>query len=324
MGWIVVAVAAAVLLLNALIHLFFALLILPVFERKLPFNVEPSAPKLDAERIEIPTTHELTLRGSLYRQASQPARGLIVFCPELGGNHWSAMTYCEALWVAGFDILAFDFRNQGESDSMPGYEPMHWLTEYEVADALAVCNYVSEHRELSLLPLGLFGISRGGAAALAAAARCPDARCIACESTFSTMSLMTHYTLRWASLYVPDWVMRPIPGWHLTTTLHVVQWLSQLRRRCRYTNLERLLSRLRDRPVWLIAGKRDSYVPPEIARMLCVRIGAACQGVWVVPKAKHNGSRPVEPQLYDRRLGEFFSRAMADTAAEASSSSTAS
>ncbi|HID21319.1 MAG TPA: alpha/beta fold hydrolase, partial [Planctomycetaceae bacterium] len=159
--------------------------IFSVIDTAPPFNVEPHPPNEAGKPISFPTTHGLTLRGSLYRQTDQPSRGLIIFCHELGGNHWSALSYCEGLWEAGFDILAFDFRNQGESDALPGYEPLHWLTCYEVQDVLSAIRFVRQDDQLARMPLGLFGISRGGGAALAAGALTPSVRCVACEGAFA-------------------------------------------------------------------------------------------------------------------------------------------
>ena len=304
--FVIVVVAVGVLVFNALVHLAFASVILQVFERRIPFYVEPPQPDPRAEPVAFSTSHELTLRGSLHRSATKPARGLVVFCPELGGSHWAAREYGRGLIEAGFNVLAFDFRNQGESDSLAGYDPLHWLTEYEVNDVLAAIRYAQGRPDVGRREIGLFGISRGGAAALAAAARTPEVRCVACESAFSTTSLMLHFTLRWSSMYVPNWVMRPIPIWHLRNTLRVVQWISGLRRGCRYTNLERWLPLLHDRPVLMIAGQADTYVLPEMTRTLCERIPAGCRQFWAVPGAKHNMARQADPNAYDRRLAGFF------------------
>ena len=39
-------------------------------------------------------------------------------------------------------MFAFEARNQGQSDSMPGYEPLQWVTRYEVRDTRAALAYV--------------------------------------------------------------------------------------------------------------------------------------------------------------------------------------
>ena len=184
MGWPIVGIVAAVILIDVLIQWPYIRVVLPMFEEAPPFRVEEWPPDPDAERVSFPSSHKLTLRGSLYRRPNRTSGGLIIFCHEFGGNHWTAMSYCQGLWKAGFDILAFDFRNQGESDGMPDYQPLHWLTDYEVRDVLAALKFVKQRDDLRSKPIGVFGISRGGSAALAAASRSSDVKCVVCEATF--------------------------------------------------------------------------------------------------------------------------------------------
>ena len=306
MGWVIGSLLGLIALELA-IRLLAAYKFGGFLDHRPPFNVRPAVPDPDAEEVWFPTTDGLTLRGSLYRHEERPSRGLIIFCPEMLGSRWSALDYCSGLYDAGFDILAFDFRNQGESDSLLGYEPLHWVTEYEVQDVLAAIAFSRSRDGLRDLPLGLFGISRGGGAALAAAARCRDVRCVASEGAFTIESMMLHYTFRWGVLYIPEWLLSKIPLWHVRQTLALVRWISQAKRGCRYAAIDRLLPRLRGRPVLLIAGGRDTYVDPVLTEEMQRRIGGPQAQLWIVPQARHNLARDVESQEYDRRLVELFS-----------------
>ena len=286
---------------------------LPMIDIAPPFRVEKISPNDEGELIEFPSTHGLTLRGSLYRHEDQPSRGLIVFCHEYGSNHWSALSYCEGLWEAGFDILAFDFRNQGESDSMPDYEPIHWLTDYEVQDVLSALRYVDSRDDLNELPVGLFGISRGGCAALAATALSPHVDCVAADGAFIPDDVIWHHCQRWLSLYVAPWILRWIPDWHIRMTLQLARWISQHRRGCHFTSFDRLIPRLRTKNLSLIFGANDKYVISEIAQSLRRKAGHNEQCMWCVPEAKHNMCRQVALREYDSRLIEFFFDALVAT-----------
>jgi uncharacterized protein len=290
---------------DVLMRCYYARKVLKIFETKPPFNLPLYPEQPQAERVEFPTTHGLTLRGSLYRAVDKPAQGLVVFFPELDGTHWSALSYCESLVAAGFDLLAFDFRNQGDSDPQADYSPLHWATMYEIDDSRAAMRYVQSREDLNDLPLGLMGISRGSTMALAMGAEFPEVRAVCCEGGYSTDSLCLYFILHWAFIYVPGWAMRILPRWHFRSTLTIARWASQRRRNCRYALLERWLPRLRGKPVLFIAGERDNYVHPEIGRKLCRKIGGSAE-MWIVPKAKHNRAREAAPQDYDRRLVEFF------------------
>jgi pimeloyl-ACP methyl ester carboxylesterase len=57
--------------------------------------------------------------------------------------------------------------------------------------------------------------------------------------------------------------------------------------------------------VLLISGGRDSYVTPAIAERLRSTIGENCR-LWIAPAAKHNMSRSVCREEYDRRILQHF------------------
>jgi pimeloyl-ACP methyl ester carboxylesterase len=309
--WGVLGILAGVIVLDVLIRIVAVVSILPILERSPPFAVEPTSPAPAAERVAFKTSDGLTLHASLHLPGDVAPVGLVIFCPELGGDHWSATWYCRALLEAGLAVLGFDFRNQGQSDRLPGYTPLHWLTEYEVTDVLAAVEYVKRRPELRDLPMGLFGISRGGSAALVAAARCADIQCVACEGVFSISTLALHYTLRWASLYFPSWAMRFCPVWHIRSTLVLARWVSQLRRHCRYVVLEEWLPRLAGRPIFVILDGRDTYVLPEISEALFQYFPQGSSQRWLARTAKHNLAREVDAEEFDRRLVEFFSQMVA-------------
>ena len=280
---------------------------LALIENSPPFRVESLPPDPDAEAFSVRTRDGITLRGCLYRHTEQTPRGLIVFCPEFASNHRSAMLYCSALSRAGFHVLTFDFRNHGDSDSMPGYEPLHWLTKYEVLDLNAVVDHVYSRPDLNELPLGLFGISRGGGAALYVAARRPEVQQVATEGAFTTDMLMLSHARYFIPIIVPALVAKIIPDWHIKMTVAMARWISQRRRHCHYVKLERVLPKLANKPALIIAGQRDTYVLADVAQGL-VRLIGQPQALWTVAKAKHNLARSVNPAEYDRRLVDFFMR----------------
>lgn len=308
MGWTILGIVLAVVFFVDLVYHVAAIKVaVPIFEHQPPFAVETFPTDANAERLTFPTTHGLLLQGTLFRQDRQPPRGLVIFCPELGANRWSATAYCEGLLDSGFNVFSFDFRNQGDSDLMPGYAPIHWLTEFEVDDVLAAIAYTQTRDDLRDVPLGLMGVSRGGAAALVAAARSPLVHCVASDGAFSALGMLLHYANRWGRLYFPEWFLWLLPEWHLCMTLSIIQWVSQVRRGCLYANLERVLPLLRDKPVLMVSGERDTYVIPEITRRLYRKTGRPTEEVWIVPDAKHNLARQVNPVEYNRRMVEFFS-----------------
>jgi pimeloyl-ACP methyl ester carboxylesterase len=157
--------------------------------------------------------------------------------------------------------------------------------------------------------LGLLGVSRGASAALAAAARTPAVQCVVSDGAFSVSTLLVDFARRWGQLYLPAAMLRCVPLWHVRLTIQLMKWISQARRGCVYSNLERGLRRLQSKPVLMISGESDNYVSPEITRGLqrLTRQDAG-GGAWIAPKARHNLARQVNSETYDRLLVAFFSQ----------------
>ena len=306
MTWIILAIVG-VLIADAAVRVFYVRLILPQFEAKPPFNVVHHAADPVAEAVSVLTRDGVLLRGAVHRTAESPARGVIVFFPELDGDHWSASHYGEGLLAAGFDLVSFDFRGQGESDAPADYTPNHWPTQFELWDAAAVMQWVSKQPEWQNVPNGILGVSRGSVVGLMIAAEFPQVRAYCGEGTYSIDRLLEHFALRWAQLYLPTWAFPYLPLWHLRVTLRLARWCSQWRRRVRYAILEKRFSALRKLPILLIAGERDTYVHPSVTKSIATAIRSPLATVWEVPDAKHNQAREAVGAVYDQRLVELFS-----------------
>lgn len=302
-AWIALFCIAAVVAIEQAFRRWVTPRIQGIFENVPPFNVAIEQPDENAERISITTSDGMTLRGCLINGDRGHSRGLVLFLPELRGNHWMVRRYCDSLIQAGYIILSFDFRNQGESDSMPGYVPIHWVTEYEMLDVASMLEYIESRPTLNSLPLLVCGVSRGGVAALLAACRHTRIRGVIADSAFGTMSMTKFFVDRFADHVIPKWLHRLLPTWHIELTLRDAMRMSERSRRCKYAHLERERDRMNSDSVLLISGQRDSYVTPEIARRLQGIVGGRCE-LWIAPGAKHNMSRSVCTEEYDRRVLE--------------------
>ncbi|QDT17040.1 alpha/beta hydrolase [Alienimonas californiensis] len=325
-GWVLWAIVGIVLLLIVLAFevvsrravVRFAL---PFFEREPPFNLVPEPATTGALVTEVALDEATNARGEPLKlsvaviPAEGPPRGVVMFCPETGGSKWYWRRYAEALPSAGFAVVSFEHRGMFESDEDPRHVPGHWPAEPEVEDALAVVRAVlDDPGRFGLppgLPLGAFGVSRGACVSLAAAAREPRIAAVAADGGFVTDSVVTEFARKWAMLAVPKWFVPLIPTWHLRQSMWMMRKSADRKKGIRHLALQRDLRALRDRPVWLVSGARDSYVTPEQAR----RLARAVDGtVWLVPKAKHNQSRDIAGAEYDRRLTAFFNSAFDRTA----------
>lgn len=289
-----------------------------IIENVPPFGLIEISNSPDAISFRIPVPGGQSLSACLYAAVGPPA-GLVIFCPEMNGSHHTALRYCEALPQAGFAVLSFAFRSQGDSDTIPDYEPNQWITHSEVADLDAVLEYAGTQETLSSLPIGLFGVSRGGSAALLAACRHSRVRSIVTDSAYSTRGLITHFVDRFSQHVVPGWFFRWLPEWHVQLVIRQALRFSERRRHQAYVHLERFATRL-TQPALLISGARDSYVTPEVTRRLAQLIRQP-DHIWIVPRAKHNKSRSINETEYDQRIVQHFQRTLVTDNAPASSHS---
>lgn len=307
--WIILGLGLAFLLGDFALRSYAKHKIADLFENVPPFNVVPEGDVPDFRPLSIPTSDGLTLSGGLYMPERPQPLGLVIFFPELSGNHQLARRYCDALLSAGYAILGFDFRNQGSSEHMHGYQPIHWITDFEMRDVAAVLEFIEADEDLDSLPLIAFGVSRGGVAAILSGCRYPRIQAVIADSSFGTMSMALHFVDRFVRYVIPGWLYNALPAWHIRLALRQGLAISERRRSCRYIHIDDEASGLSQTPVLLISGLRDSYVTSKVASDLQSVIGKTAE-LWQVPQAKHNMARATATEEYDRRIVAHFDAAV--------------
>jgi dipeptidyl aminopeptidase/acylaminoacyl peptidase len=267
---------------------------------------DTSQPLAEGEECEFPTSDGLTLRGTYLATHAEQRQGVIAFCHEMTSDRSSCTQYVKDLLHRGYDVFAFDFRNHGQSDRMPGYEPIPWLTRYELEDVLAAVDYLCGRDDADPQGIGLLGISRGGTAALCAAACDGRIRAVATDGAFPLEEMQLHYMRRYMEIYLRySWLLSKLPDVSLSSFCRWGRYFVGLRRRCQFINVTQFTRKIRQ-PVFLIHGERDNYVPLEVVHLLRSSISRRTR-LWVVPGAKHNRAIHVAMQQYHRRIGRFFS-----------------
>src|SRR5262249_40766048 len=139
----------------------------------------------DAEDVTFPSSHNLVLRGC-YLRSGGPRKGVILFGLEYGTRRWSCESYCDFLRDAGYDVFTFEMRGKGDSPSHDGYEPLQWVTEFEVEDFKAALAYMKGRSDVDPEGVGFFGLSKGAGAGIIAAAADPFVRCAVTDGMFGT------------------------------------------------------------------------------------------------------------------------------------------
>ncbi|MGA2034008.1 MAG: alpha/beta fold hydrolase [Thermoguttaceae bacterium] len=305
-----IAVLIGMLLIWAVTWVWYVPLIARAFGEP-PWLHARSFPSVEgAEACEFATADGLVLRGSYLPATTRPRQGVILFCHELGGDRWGAVGYAGELRNRGFDLFTFDFRNQGVSDRMPNYQPMPWLTHYELADVQAAINYLCSRPDADSRGIGVFGVSRGGNAALCVAAGDTRVRAVVTDGAFPIDGMLRHYIRRFMKIWVPiPLVKNYLPDVCLISYYKCAKVLLGFRRGCRFVNVEQACRRVRQ-PVFMIHGERDMYIPLKVAEALRSSLSGRSK-FWIVPGVKHNGAMAGAEDEYYHRIWRFFQRHLA-------------
>jgi pimeloyl-ACP methyl ester carboxylesterase len=300
-----IAALFMLLLYFYLLHRFLDYLV-RIFQEKPLFIVPRGQPVEGAEEVQFTTADGLTLHGCYFRTSSRERQGVILFGVEFGSNCWSCVPYCDHLVASGFDVFAFEPRNQGESDCKPEYEPLQWITSFEVFDCQAALAYLKQRPDADRAGIGFFGISKGGGAGLVAAARDPYVRCCATDGIFDTFGTMIPYMRKWIAIYSDRrWLQVWLPTWYYRLVGRAGLRRIARERGCRFPHLDRAVARLAPRPLLMIHGGADTYIKPEMAQDLFERAGAPKE-FWLVEDAKHNQALQVAGDEYRQRVLDFF------------------
>jgi pimeloyl-ACP methyl ester carboxylesterase len=276
-----------------------------IFQERPLFVIPRGQPVEGAEDIQFTTPDGLQLRGCYLKTAGE-RKGVILFGLEFGSNRWACVPYCQHLIDAGYDVFTFESRNQGDSDHMPGYEPLQWVTDYEAEDTRAALRYLKSRADADPRGIGLFGISKGAGAGLQAAAEDPWIRCCVTDGVFATYTTVVPYMRQWFRIYNKDYFMQGlIPSWYYGTVGKVGLRRIEKERNCRFPHLEWVIDRLAPRPLLMIHGGDDTYIKPEMAQALFDKANQPKE-FWLVEKAKHNQALQVANGDYKRRVREFF------------------
>ncbi|MCE9534704.1 MAG: hypothetical protein K8T89_26815 [Planctomycetes bacterium] len=278
--------------------------VLRIFQERPLFVIPRGETRIGAEDVEFESADGLRLHGC-YLKTDQPRKGVILFGLEFGSNRWSCQSYCEPLLQSGYDIFAFEPRNQGDSEGMEGYEPLQWLTSHEYADTQAAINYLKNRPDADPKGIGLFGISKGANAGLMAASRNRYVRCIVTDGAFGTCSTMVPYMRKWIALYNDNYLTHGLlPYWFYALVAKACIHKVERARGVKFMHIEPAMGRIK-RPLLMIHGGGDTYIKVDMAKEL-FRRAAGPKSFWVVPNAKHNQAINLAGEDYSNRVTCFF------------------
>ena len=218
-------------------------------------------------------------------------RRFVIVCHGYRAHAASTAHYARHFYEAGASLLLIDARAHGGSEG--NCIGMGWIERLDVVDWIAELN-----RRYDMPEIILFGVSMGGATVLNAAGEAlpENVKCIVSDCAYVSLKdeflhqLRSFYHLPGAFLYLSDPVCRLLA---LSSPLRDGDGCAQLER-CK-------------RPVLLIHGGADDFVPPEMLQRAWNAIPGAKERL-IVPGAGHAESVLVDPARYWAAVDGFLKK----------------
>jgi uncharacterized protein len=212
--------------------------------------------------------------------------------------HGHGCNKASSLWVAAelfprFDVLLLDLRGHGQS----GGERTS-VGFLERLDILAAVDWLDA--ELGERPIGVLGISMGGATAILAAGleERPRIGAVVADSAFARLRSPVLAAI--CERGYPR-AVSPVLAWSVCT---IAGW--QVRARRALDPID-VVDRLAPRPLLIIHGEADVLTPVDNAYALYERAGQPKE-LWVAPGIEHARVAESDMRTYGDRVRAFFQR----------------
>lgn len=244
-----------------------------------------------AEEIDVTARDGIRLHSWLFR--SPIAEATVIVLHGHGGNKHTCLPLAQFLFPR-YNVLMLDHRGHGESDGLRttiGYE-----------ERLDVHGAVDLLLERGLGPVGIFGMSMGGATAIMAAAEDPRIAAVVADSPYARLrwAVQQSANLRgYPELLSPAIAFLGV----LTTSLH-------LRYRMRAFDPVEVVEKIAPRPLFLMHGTEDDIVPVASAHALFARAGEPKE-LWLIEGLKHCKALEEAYEPFKSKVVGFFDRTLA-------------
>ncbi len=243
---------------------------------------------LPIESVTFPSRDGLKISG--WFVPAENAVGAIVLCHGHPANRMEMLAAARTLHPAGFHILLFDFRSLGESEG-----DLCTIGLHETQDLQGAADYLLAQPEMKGLPLGVYGISMGGAVAILTAAKDERFAAVAAHGAFADLD--TAIAQRGRMI-----LGRLGPLFSVPMARFGQRWLP-----CKPVEISpvAVIAQIAPRPILILHGARDISVSPADGKAL---YAAAQQpkSLQILPRSWHITVHPAERKDYNRELITFF------------------
>jgi len=271
----------------------------------------------NGEEVEFTTTDRMALRGTYFSAPVGQRRGVVLFCHELNGNRYNVAPFLKPLLDSGFDLLAFDFRNHGQSAKTLYGLPTPWMTQSDLEDVKAAVEYLLSRIGDEGIEVSIFGLGKGATVALCVAgsdsrvksvvldAPIPENRLFE-KNCWELLSKAVRSAKRDVRISVSLFfrailfsLLRPIRSLYFAWQRFVLgKWFG-----CRFINPWPLAKKVRQ-PMMIIHGHADSKTRAEQIQAFCDRLPNRPR-LWIVPASSREGLGQINEEC-SLQVARFF------------------
>jgi len=237
------------------------------------------------ERVSFTTSDGLQLAGWYVPSRNRAA---VIAVPGRGGIAAQA----RMLARHGYGVLLFDRRGEGESEG--DFNAFGWGGD---ADIKAAVTFLTRRPDVDATRIGGLGLSVGGEMMLETAAEDARLRAVVSEGA-GVRSLAEH----WDDPGPAD-AQKPFSDWVVQTLAMTV-----LADQGPPPGLSGIVGDIAPRPLLLIRGLDGQ--PQEALNRVYYAAAREPKALWEVPGAGHTAALSAQPREYERRVVDFFDRAL--------------
>ena len=249
---------------------------------------DPSQLDLSFEDISIQVGDGHTLSGwYIPAEASDKA---VIFIHGHGADRHEGMRWFKAVHQAGFNILAFDLRNQGKSAksfSTMGY--------FEKRDVIRALDYLQQQKQIE--SIGIFGTSMGAATSIMAMVDDPRIAAGVFEAGWANLDDLYSEIIE-QHMGLPSYPLLPLTTWMLEQRTGME--MAKL-------NPEDMLADIAPRPVFIIHCSGDNLIGFSHGE----RNYAAAKKpkeFWKSPCQMHARAWQSDPEYIEQRVTNYFTK----------------
>ncbi len=256
--------------------------------------------ELGIEKVSLNASDGTRLEGWLARGSSEAA---VILLHGYRCDKRSMLLRANMLYQSGMTVFLFDFRNSGESEGE--FTSFGYYERLDLAAAVAFLQdqqTVTNNQVPTRGPIGILGLSNGGATAILYAAENPgmvDALVI--DSAFKSLDSavsqsFTHF------VGLPAFPFAPITVW-------ITEMRTGISRKAIMP--EKSVQRLQDVPILVIHGITDNIISFKDSEAI-YQGAPEPKELWLVPESEHGNASEIAGPEYRGRTVEFFKRHLLD------------